>query len=210
MNCWKAQTLLAAFADGDLGAAELEAMTEHLEQCHDCSVRLNRIQLPLDLSAPELPVDDEDALWTRLDARISQGLSNSADRPYATLGTGWWYRLVQEDIALPRAVAVGYVAVALFLTGWALQGVQQSRHLQAELARTRVAVETLANHIGNANNPDGAFSTAEVNAADAPVPSTADTPNAFQPSSPNDPEFLPRVDGVKVVGETSVGPPQLR
>jgi hypothetical protein len=115
--------LLAAYHDGDLAAADVAALQEHLSTCSECA------GLVMDRAAfPDLPAADGEPgelgsarAWRRLE----KALPPVEPRTLAAAGVPPWRRT-----AVAWAAAAGLAVACVGLGGWNLHLEQESRHLE--------------------------------------------------------------------------------
>jgi len=115
MECRETQTLLTAFHDGELPAAERARVEEHLRGCRECAARLadlGRID-----RAAGVP-DPGPAYWDRFNARVMERVEREADGPKTAVlrpKHGWMRQ--QLRYLLPAAAAAALVVVIVRLGG---------------------------------------------------------------------------------------------
>jgi len=111
MDCRETQTLLTAFHDGELPAAERARVEEHLRGCPDC------VALLADLArvdqAAGVP-DPGPAYWDRFNARVMDRVEREADGPRVAIlrPKGGWMRQ-QLRYLIPAAAAAALVVVVV-------------------------------------------------------------------------------------------------
>ena len=107
MDCRETQTLLTAFHDGELPAADRARVEEHLRGCPDCAALL--ADLARVDRAAGVP-DPGPAYWDRFNARVMDRVERSADGPRAAVlrPKGGWVRQ-QLRYLVPAAAAAALV-----------------------------------------------------------------------------------------------------
>ena len=111
MDCRETQTLLTAFHDGELPAAERARVEEHLRGCPEC------VALLADLArvdqAAGVP-DPGPAYWDRFNARVMDRVEREADGPRVTVlrPKGGWMRQ-QLRYLVPAAAAAALVVMVV-------------------------------------------------------------------------------------------------
>jgi hypothetical protein len=111
MECRETQTLLTAFHDGELPAAERVRVEEHLRGCPECAARL------ADLARADRAADVPDpgpAYWDRFNARVMDRVAREADGPRVTVlrPKGGWVRQ-QLRYLVPAAAAAALVVMVV-------------------------------------------------------------------------------------------------
>jgi len=111
MDCRETQTLLTAFHDGELPAAERARVEEHLRGCPDC-VALLAALARVDQAAG-VP-DPGPAYWDRFNARVMDRVEREADGPRVAIlrPKGGWMRQ-QLRYLVPAAAAAALVVVVV-------------------------------------------------------------------------------------------------
>ena len=115
MECRETQTLLTAFHDGELPAADRTRMEEHLRGCPECAGRLADLAR-VDRSAG-VP-DPGPVYWDRFNARVMERVDREADGPKVAVlrpKSGWMRQ--QLRYLLPAAAAAALVVVIVRLGG---------------------------------------------------------------------------------------------
>jgi hypothetical protein len=115
MECRETQTLLTAFHDGELPAADRARVEEHLRSCTECAGRL------ADLARADLAAgvpDPGPAYWDRFNARVMDRVAREADGPRVAVlrPKGGWMRQ-QLRYLVPAAAAAALVVVIVRLGG---------------------------------------------------------------------------------------------
>ena len=107
MECRETRTLLPAFHDGELPAADRARVEEHLRGCPDCAVLL--ADLARVDRAAGVP-DPGPAYWERFNARVMDRVAREADGPGAAVlrPKGGWVRQ-QLRYLVPAAAAAALV-----------------------------------------------------------------------------------------------------
>jgi len=107
MECRETQTLLTAFHDGELPAADRARVEEHLRGCPDCAALL--ADLARVDRAAGVP-DPGPAYWDRFNARVMDRVERSADGPRAAVlrPKSSWVRQ-QLRYLVPAAAAAALV-----------------------------------------------------------------------------------------------------
>jgi hypothetical protein len=111
MECRETQTLLTAFHDGELPAADRARVEEHLRGCPEC------VALQADLARADQAAgvpDPGPAYWDRFNARVMNRVEREADRPGVTVlrPKGGWMRQ-QLRYLIPAAAAAALVVVVV-------------------------------------------------------------------------------------------------
>ncbi len=111
MDCRETQTLLTAFHDGELPAAERARVEEHLCGCPECSAML--ADLARVDQAAGVP-DPGPAYWDRFNARVMDRVEREADGPKVVVlrPKGGWMRQ-QLRYLVPAAAAAALVMVVV-------------------------------------------------------------------------------------------------
>ena len=115
MDCREAQTLLGAFHDGELPAADRVRVEEHLRDCPGCATLLAGLAR-VDHAAG-VP-DPGPAYWDRFNARVMDRIAREADRAGGTVlrPKGGWIRQ-QLRYLVPAAAAAALVVVVVHYGG---------------------------------------------------------------------------------------------
>jgi hypothetical protein len=111
MECRETQTLLTAFHDGELPAADRARVEEHLRGCLECGALLTGLTRA-DLSAG-VP-DPGPGYWVRFNARVMDRIDREADGPGAAIlrpKHGWMRQ--QLRYLVPAAAAAALVVVVV-------------------------------------------------------------------------------------------------
>ena len=111
MECRETQTLLTAFHDGELPAADRARVEEHLRGCLECGALLTGLTRA-DLSAG-VP-DPGPGYWDRFNARVMDRIDREADGPGAAIlrpKHGWMRQ--QLRYLVPAAAAAALVVVVV-------------------------------------------------------------------------------------------------
>jgi len=111
MDCRETQTLLTAFHDGELPAADRARVEEHLRGCPECGARL--ADLARADQAAGVP-DPGPAYWDRFNARVMDRVEREADVPGGTIlrpKHGWMRQ--QLRYLIPAAAAAALVVVVV-------------------------------------------------------------------------------------------------
>ena len=111
MECRETQTLMTAFHDGELPAADRARVEEHLRGCPDCAALL------ADLARVDRAADVPDpgpAYWERFNARVMDRVEREADGSKVTVlrPKGGWVRQ-QLRYLVPAAVAAALVVMVV-------------------------------------------------------------------------------------------------
>ena len=115
MECRETQTLLPAFHDGELPAAERVRVEEHLRGCLECAVLL------ADLARVDRAIgvpDPGPAYWDRFNARVMDRVKREADGPRVAVlrpKSGWMRQ--QLRYLAPAAAAAALVVVIVHYGG---------------------------------------------------------------------------------------------
>ena len=115
MECRETQTLLTAFHDGELPAAERSQVEEHLRGCPDCAALL--ADLARVDRAAGVP-DPGPAYWDRFNARVMDRVEREADGPKVTVlrpKHGWMRQ--QLRYLVPAAAAAALVVMVVRYAG---------------------------------------------------------------------------------------------
>jgi anti-sigma factor RsiW len=109
MECRETQTLLSAFHDGELPAADRARVEDHLRGCPECAALL--ADLARVDRAAGVP-DPGPAYWDRFNARVMDRVARGADGPGVRVlrPKGGWMR-EQLRYLVPAAVAAALVVV---------------------------------------------------------------------------------------------------
>ena len=109
MECRETQTLLSAFHDGELPAADRARVEDHLRGCPECAALL--ADLARVDRASGVP-DPGPAYWDRFNARVMDRVARGADGPGVRVlrPKGGWMR-EQLRYLVPAAVAAALVVV---------------------------------------------------------------------------------------------------
>ena len=115
MDCRETQTLLTAFHDGELPAADRAQVEEHLRGCPDCAALL--ADLARVDRAAGVP-DPGPAYWERFNARVMDRVERSADGPRAAVlrPKGGWARQ-QLRYLVPAAAAAALLVGIVHYSG---------------------------------------------------------------------------------------------
>jgi hypothetical protein len=111
MDCRETQTLLTAFHDGELPAADRARVEEHLRGCRECGALL------ADLARADLAAavpDPGPAYWDRFNARVMDRVEREADGPRVAIlrpKHGWMRQ--QLRYLVPAAAAAALVVVVV-------------------------------------------------------------------------------------------------
>jgi tetratricopeptide (TPR) repeat protein len=111
MDCRETQTLLTAFHDGELPAAERVRVEEHLRGCPGCAAL--RTDLARADQAAGVP-DPGPAYWDRFNARVMDRVEREADGPKVAVlrpKAGWMRQ--QFRYLVPAAAAAALVVVVV-------------------------------------------------------------------------------------------------
>lgn len=111
MECRETQTLLTAFHDGELPAAERVRVEEHLRGCTECAARL--ADLARADRAAGVP-DPGPAYWDRFNARVMDRVAREADGQRVAVlrpKSGWMRQ--QLRYLVPAAAAAALVAMVV-------------------------------------------------------------------------------------------------
>ena len=112
-DCRETQTLLTAFHDGELPAADRARVEEHLRGCPECGARL------ADLARADLAAgvpDPGPAYWDRFNARVMDRVEREADVPGGTIlrpKHGWMRQQLRYLIPAAAAAALPATNVRL-------------------------------------------------------------------------------------------------
>lgn len=111
MNCRETQTMLTAFHDGELPAADRARVEEHLRGCPGCVASL--ADLARADQAAGVP-DPGPAYWDRFNARVMDRVEREADGPGVTVlrPKGGWMRQ-QLRYLVPAAAAAALVVMVV-------------------------------------------------------------------------------------------------
>ena len=159
MNCWRIENLIAPFLDGELPDAEAGAMADHLEQCSDCALKVERVAtlpdlVPPDLSgaAAELLDTFEDVLQDRIALSDSLFVGTSVSE-HAAESRAWG---VQSPPAPPMVtgrsssatwLAVTAMGLILALAGWSWFTQQRVNDLEQSLAERDELIRSLEQQV---------------------------------------------------------------
>jgi len=115
MECRETQTLLTAFHDGELPAADRARVEEHLRGCPECAALL--ADLARVDRAAGVP-DPGPAYWNRFNARVMDRVARDADGPGVRVlrPKGGWMR-EQLRYLVPAAAAAALVVVIVHYAG---------------------------------------------------------------------------------------------
>ena len=115
MDCRETRTLLNAFHDGELPAADRPRVEEHLRGCTECSGLL--ADLGRADRAAGVP-DPGPAYWDRFNARVMDRVGREADDPGAKIlrPKGGWFR-EQLRYLVPAAAAAALVLGVVYYGG---------------------------------------------------------------------------------------------
>jgi len=115
MECRETQTLLTAFHDGELPAADRARVEEHLRGCPECAALL--ADLARVDRAAGVP-DPGPAYWNRFNARVMDRVARDADGPEVRVlrPKGGWMR-EQLRYLVPAAAAAALVVVIVHYAG---------------------------------------------------------------------------------------------
>jgi len=113
MDCRETRTLLTAFHDGELSAADRARVEEHLRGCRECGVML------ADLARADRAVgvpDPGPAYWDRFNARVMDRVGREAEGPKAAVlrPKGGWMRQQFRYLAPAAAVAALVVGIVRY------------------------------------------------------------------------------------------------
>ena len=106
MECRETQTLMTAFHDGELPAADRARVEEHLRGCPDCAALL--ADLARVDRAAGVP-DPGPAYWERFNARVMDRVERNADGPRAAVlrPKSSWVRQQLRYLVPAAAAAAG-------------------------------------------------------------------------------------------------------
>jgi len=115
MECRETQTLLTAFHDGELPAADRARVEDHLRGCPECGARLS--DLARADRAAGVP-DPGPAYWDRFNARVMDRVAREADGPRAAVlrPKGGWMRQ-QLRYLVPAVAAAALVVMVVHYGG---------------------------------------------------------------------------------------------
>lgn len=111
MGCGETQALLTAFHDGELPAADLARVEEHLRGCPECAALLaDLVRVDQAAGVP----DPGPAYWDRFNARVMDRVGREADGPGVTVlrPKGGWMRQ-QLRYLVPAAAAAALVVMVV-------------------------------------------------------------------------------------------------
>ncbi len=91
MACEYFQMLMMGYIDGELNPGEVESLKDHLNQCHDCRIELERYKMLKQITDSMAVVTFEDRLWDGYWA----GIYNRLER-----GIGWFISLIGSLILI--------------------------------------------------------------------------------------------------------------
>ena len=115
MDCRETQTLLTAFHDGELPAADRARVEEHLRGCPECAARLaDLVRVDQAAGVP----DPGPAYWDRFNARVMDRVERETDGPRVAVlrPKGGWVRQ-QLRYLIPAAAAAALVLVVVRFGG---------------------------------------------------------------------------------------------
>ena len=168
MECRETQTLLTAFHDGELPAAERARVEEHLRGCPECAALLSDLAR-VDRAAG-VP-DPGPAYWDRFNARVMDRVGREADGPKVAVlrPKGGWMR-EQLRYLIPAAAAAALVVVIAYYGG-------MRPGAPTPAAPTAVskpaAPDSAGERMAKAEPESGAAKKAESDTAARPVPPPA-------------------------------------
>jgi len=165
MECPETQTLLTAFHDGELPAAERVRVEEHLRGCLECGALL--ADLARADQATGVP-DPGPAYWNRFNVRVMKRVEREADGPGVTVlrPKGGWMR-EQLRYLVPAAAAAALVVMVVRYGGMD-SGAPTPAAPPA--ASTPAAPDSAGERMAKAEPESRATKKAESAAAARPVP----------------------------------------
>ncbi|MGD9853622.1 MAG: zf-HC2 domain-containing protein [Planctomycetaceae bacterium] len=112
MNCSEAKTLISAYYDGELADDLRARVSEHLDQCADCSQELRGFErlswIAHTLSSPTPPKH----LWKRIETELDQGLDvERSPRTQMDAST-------RRSLSLPRLFVLAATVLVAVGIGW--------------------------------------------------------------------------------------------
>lgn len=138
-TCPDKELLLGALIDGELDAANAQALEAHLATCPGCAGHLGRIQaLGSGIRAPEVAPRAPDALRRRIEADLAR--EDRARRPRLRAAAPW------AVSGLMTALAASFAIVALRPAGGGLEDELVADHVRSTLASHLVDVQTSDRH----------------------------------------------------------------
>ena len=181
MNCWRVQSLLAPFLDGELPGTELEAVAEHLEACDGCAEAAASVADLPPLLPFELPQDSAEGLFAAFDRCLAERIALSdgvMDTELASSSALSWYR---NSFQLPAGLAAAYVLLVVGLGVMVSANHQRVNALEDGLVQRDQVIETLQRR---------ASMTALERDAQLPPPDWSALPAALEPP-PREPPKRP-------------------
>ena len=205
MNCWRAEPLMAAFVDGDLGRAEAEAMRDHMSSCDACRATYDALCTVPDLEFPTFDADTEQDLWSELDRRINDGLSDDSARPLAPSGRRFLRMLPglvwNGEIAVPNLAAAAYAAVFIGVLVWGFGQNQSVNRLSADIEARNQAIVELAQSLSDERAASG-----ELDADPGHLPGELKEGRSHSTTPSGDPDFAPNGHTQPVRDQKPIGP----
>ena len=133
MECIAVAERIAAYLDGQLGAAETEQVDTHLERCETCAETAAALGeqrfAPLDASEKSR-ICDADGFWSGMEDRLGRELA-AMDVRASPLPV--WHR---RRVRLPVPMVMAYAAALLLAVAWGVQ--HQQRSAEAEQVAKRL------------------------------------------------------------------------
>lgn len=126
MNCWRIQTLLAPYLDGELPGMEQEAFEAHTGECSDCNQLVEDVAALPSLAPLGAAQEDTEKILDALSESISQRIAAAAPRidsdgndlpipDREAVAGGFLAFLSSGELRVSGAAAAAYVGVVLLL-----------------------------------------------------------------------------------------------
>ncbi|MCO4771239.1 MAG: zf-HC2 domain-containing protein [Deltaproteobacteria bacterium] len=199
MNCWRIENLIAPFLDNELPDAEAGAMADHLEQCPECSDKVEVVAALPEIVAPDLS-EVSSALMDSFDEclkdriALSESLfAGTSSSEHAAESMAWG---VPSPPPAPAArpasatwLAVAAMGLLLALAGWSLFTQQRIDELEQSLAERDQLIRQLEKQVvAGRFDPRALPQTAGSEVVPVFLPASAPTPQtlpagAFAPIS---------------------------
>lgn len=115
MNCQQVHKKLSAFQDGELPAATMTAIAQHLESCERCSQSLEDLKALWATLGQVDRIDRAPFFWTRLALRLQTSNDRFDHRKLPILPAWWRPQLIMAALLLVVGLSLGfYVGKSLY------------------------------------------------------------------------------------------------
>jgi anti-sigma factor RsiW len=151
MNCWRVQSLLAPFVEGELPDDDSVAVARHIEACGPCRDAVEAVASVPEITPPALPDEHRGRIGEALE-RCVLGRVRAAGS-----GTGWsmsagpvarqslWALQVRVPVAAAAAAAIAFLGLSALHLGTQ----RRLAVLEAEAARREATVQALQAQIAS-------------------------------------------------------------